>query len=503
MDSKKIFSNSIFLFSRLLITTVVVFFSTRIILDNLGIEDYGIYNVVAGAVVLFTFVNNAMTSSTQRNLTFESVRGNLNDRMQVFNAAFRIHFIFAIISVILLETAGQYFFYKILNIPNSRLFAAQIVFQSVIFMFFVNIASVPFQAAINAYEDMDILAKIGVLDSVLKLGIAFLIGTFSSHRLEIYSILLFFSTLLVGVFYWLYCKKKYEDCLICNINVNKEVYIRLTGFASWTIFGSLASLVRKQGSVIILNIFFGPTINASYGIANQISNQMLVFSETLLKAIGPSIVKSYSSDRMDNVTVLLFTTSRYAFFLFSILAVPLYLEMGFVLKLWLKNVPDHTLIFSQLILFNVLIDVIIGPMISAIQATGKIKSYQIFSGITYLLNIPVAYGLLKFGFSSQYVIVSNIIFTLIMGGIRLYFLKVLVGLSIWSYVTDVLLKVIQFSLLFIPIVYVSHMFFFNGFAQLVLTFFSSIFIGLLLVYLAGSNALEREVIKNFIKKRRF
>lgn len=497
-DSKKILKNSIFLFIRLILTTFISFFSTRIILDRLGVVDYGIYNVIGGVVVLFTFINNSMTSSTQRNLTHELVVGNLKSQITLFNASLRIHLVIAILGIILLETFGQYFVYNVLNIPQDKMFAAQVVYQCTIIMFFLNIIMVPYQAAINAHEHMHIIATRGVIESIAKLIISLSLGLYL-YKLEMYSILLLLLTLILSGSYYLYCRKRYEECQVLNISIDKNIYKSLTSFAGWTLFGAISSLVRKQGSTILINIFFGAASNAAFAIASQISNQLNILSETLLKAIAPQIVKNYSKNNLKEMIKMMCIASKYSYFLFIIVAIPFYIDLEYILKLWLKNVPNYTLVFSKLIIFNVLLDVLLGPMITSIQATGKIKNYQLTSGLVFILNLPTAYVFLNLGFDPQVVIFSNIFFTILIGIIRLYFLNKLIGLSIINWLRDVLFKAVFITIIAYLSLYYLKNIVNEGLIRLFILSILSIILCSFLIFIFGMKREERNYLINFLQ----
>lgn len=497
-DSKKIIKNSIFLFIRLILTTFISFFSTRIILDRLGVVDYGIYNVIGGVVVLFTFINNSMTSSTQRNLTHELVVGNLKSQITLFNASLRIHLVIAILGIILLETFGQYFVYNVLNIPQDKMFAAQVVYQCTIIMFFLNIIMVPYQAAINAHEHMHIIATRGVIESIAKLIISLSLGLYL-YKLEMYSILLLLLTLILSGSYYLYCRKRYEECQVLNISIDKNIYKSLTSFAGWTLFGAISSLVRKQGSTILINIFFGAASNAAFAIASQISNQLNILSETLLKAIAPQIVKNYSKNNLKEMIKMMCIASKYSYFLFIIVAIPFYIDLEYILKLWLKNVPNYTLVFSKLIIFNVLLDVLLGPMITSIQATGKIKNYQLTSGLVFILNLPTAYVFLNLGFDPQVVIFSNIFFTILIGIIRLYFLNKLIGLSIINWLRDVLFKAVFITIIAYLSLYYLKNIVNEGLIRLFILSILSIILCSFLIFIFGMKREERNYLINFLQ----
>jgi O-antigen/teichoic acid export membrane protein len=318
--------------------------------------------------------------------------------------------------------------------------AAIQIYHCVVFIFSLQIIIIPYQAMINAKEDMHVIALHGILDSLFKLVSAYLIILISYDKLKSFGLFLLLFTILTSVFLYVICGIKYKECKVSLKKQNNKLYKDIFSFAGWTVFGSLSSLIKNQGSTILLNIFLGPAVNAAFGIANQIANQIRILAITLLKAVNPQIVMSYGKKNLKEMFDYFITTSKFSFYLVLLFIVPLFLEMNFILNTWLNNVPDFTIVFSKIIIINVLIDVLIGPMITVIQATGKIKYYQIVSGLTFLLNIPVIYLLLYFNFRPVSVIISNIIFTFFVGIIRLLYLKYLLNLSIIGWIKNVLFK---------------------------------------------------------------
>ncbi|TKG95380.1 hypothetical protein EYV94_08020 [Puteibacter caeruleilacunae] len=499
----KILSNTVFLYFRMIITTIITLLSTRIVLRNLGIIDFGIYNVVAGVIMLLAFVNNAMTSSTQRHLSFDMA--NRVNVQNTFNASFRIHILLAIGIFIIGNILGSMFVRELLNIPEARLNSAMIVYHCVLLIFVVNICSIPFQAFINAKEDMHIIAITGIIESFGRLACAYCI-VFMDDRLSAYSSLMVVLAACVACVYMFYSLKKYSECRIGLNSISKEMYKKLAFFAGWTIFGSLASLIKKQGATIVLNIFFGPVINAAFGIANQIANQIGIFSLTVLKAVNPAIVKNYGEGDRDKMIKLMFVSSRFSLYLFSLIAIPLFLEMNYILKTWLDEVPEYTLVFSRVIIIGALIETIIGPLITAIQATARIKYYQLCSGSIFLLNLPVMYILLRIGLGSVTVIVSNICFTVIVGVVRLIFLRSLIGLSLRSWIGKVFINgivvVLSIFICNLPIYFAID----EGFVRLISILFTTVLSTIVFVYYIGAYPDERLYINNILKnvlQRRF
>jgi len=490
-----------YLFIRMLLSLFIVLYSTRIILFNLGVVDYGIYNVVAGFILILGMFNNALTSSIQRFLSISLVDDNSGSPILFFNASIRIHVLFALFILIIGETAGLYFVKSYLNIPNDRLLSAIWVYHSVLFIFVLNVLSIPYQALINAKEDMKIIAIIGLVDSIGKLLTAFSLGYFSYDKLKLFGVLLLFLNAVIFICYFLFCKNNYVESKLHFLKIKKEIYKNLFFFGIWTIFGSISSLIKKQGSMVLLNIFFGPIVNAAFAIANQISNQLTTISQVILKAVNPQIVKSYGENNINEMIKYLNSSSKYSFYLFCFIGIPLFFEMDLIINVWLDKYPKYTLIFSKILILNVLVEILIGPLIIGIQASGKIKYYQLISGLVFMLNLIVMYFLLLFNFTPSSVIFSNIFFTVIVGIIRLFFLKKQIKMPIYYWLKDVLCRCLFIIIIWSLVFYIIFSTFDFGNLKLLMTCIISSIFGVFIVYFLGLNSLEKKYILLYLKSK--
>lgn len=498
---KKILKNSMYLYIRMFLSLFIVLYSTRIILLNLGVVDFGIYNVVAGFILVLGMFNNALTSSTQRFMSISLVDENNDSSVLIFNSSIRIHVLFSIFILIIGETVGLYFVKIYLNIPGDRLAAATFIYHSVLFVFILNVLSIPYQALINAKEDMKIIAFLGLMDSFGKLLIALSLGYFSYDKLKLYGLLLLLLNVAVFICYFLFCKKNYLESKLHFLKIKAETHKELFFFAAWTIFGSISSLIKKQGSMILLNIFYGPIVNASLAIANQISNQLTSISQVILKAVNPQIVKSYGENNIDEMVKYLNSSSKYSFYLFCFIGIPLFFEMDLILRIWLGEFPKYSLIFSKVLILNVLVEILIGPLILGIQASGKIKYYQLISGLVFILNLVIMYFLLLFNFRPSSVIFSNIFFTIIVGIIRLYFLKEQIEMPIFYWLKDVLSRCLFIIIIWSLVLYFVFLNFDFGYFRLLITCVFSSFFGGFIVYFLGLNSVEKKYILTYIKSK--
>jgi O-antigen/teichoic acid export membrane protein len=446
INKKLIIRNSLFLYLRVFIFICFSFYSVRLILDALGIVDYGIYSVLAGVIAMFAFLNNAMTSSTQRHLNFDIGKGDLNGVNITFNASLRIHIFLSLIILIVSETIGLYFINNVLKLPIDRMESAHWLFQCIIFILIFNIICIPYQAIINAKEDMHVIAIQGFFESFGKLLIAISLSYVAFDKLKYFGFMLLMLYILVNISFITYCVKSYKECYLSINKINKKTYNDLLSFASWTLFGALASVSRVQGLSIVLNMFFGPNINASFGVANQVSTQLSGVSTIFLRAVNPQMVKNFGSGNKTNMFKLSMYTSRFSYYILFIIALPFFFKMDFILGVWLKEVPEYASIFGKLMLVNFLLSIITGPLITIMQASGEIKIYQITISLIFLLNIPIAYLLLNYEYPPYYVIFSLIIITSIVNVIKLFFVKFKVKFDILNWLKVVLYRVLLTSL---------------------------------------------------------
>ncbi|WP_254412298.1 hypothetical protein [Dyadobacter diqingensis] len=438
---RKVAINTGILYGRMLLTMAIALYSTRLVLNALGSIDYGIFNLIAGVIAMLSFLNTAMTASTQRFLSFYQGKNDSIKQKSVFSNSLILHLVIGVVIVLSLEIIGLFLFEGFLNIPENRLGTAKIVYHFMSATVFFTVISVPFTGTLNARENMAVLASVSVIEALSKLSIAILLLFLTKDKLEIFGLLTASVSVLSFILYSSYCLFKYQECSISNLFKTDPILLKeLTSFAGWNLFGTLCSLGRTQGLAIMLNIFFGAVVNAAYGIANQVSGQLNFFSYTLLQALNPQIMKSEGANDRQRMLRLSMIASKFGFFSLAIVAIPCMFEMKAILEFWLKEVPDHTLIFCNLILAGTLINQLTIGLQSAIQATGRIKIYQSVVGSIILLNLPIAYILLKLGYPAYMALVSFSLIELIACGFRLYFLNQIAGLSISEYFKSVILR---------------------------------------------------------------
>lgn len=437
------------LYIRMLLTMAVSLYTSRIILNTLGVEDFGIYNVVGGFVTMFGFLNSAMASATQRFLSFEIGKKDFKQLGNVFSMSVNIHLLIAFIILILAETIGLWFLNTQLTIPPERLIAAKWVYQFSILALIVNMLSVPYNAAIIAHERMNIFAWVSIIEVSLKLLIVFMLQWFGFDKLKLYAILVFSVSLFIRMIYGIYCSRNFKESRF-RIYWDKQLFKTLASYAGWNLWGNIAAVIMGQGINVVLNIFFGPVVNAARGIAFQVRAAMNSFVQNFQMAMNPQIIKSYASGDHKYMHQLIFQGAKYSFFLLFMLSLPVLLETEYILKLWLKTVPEYTVIFTRLVLINILIDSISGPLMTAAQATGKIKLYQGVVGGLLILNLPISYLFLHWGYPPQITLWISIGISIIAFLSRLAIVSPLVKLSIKGYLQEVILRILP-VFLFSPI----------------------------------------------------
>lgn len=500
-NNKRIAKNTLFLYTRMILIMLVTLYTSRVILAELGVEDYGIYNVVGGVVMMFSFLNACMSSSTQRFLTFELGKNNQAKVNAIFSASLNIHIIIALIAIIATESIGLYFLNTSLNIPDNRIFAANIVFQFSILTFCVNIIQVPYNAALIAHEKMGIYAYISILEALFKLVIAYSISLISNDKLIIYSILIFIVQLIIRFIFQIYCRKHFEECHF-KLFYDKTLYKKLSVFAGWNLFGSIAWIIKDQGVNIVLNIFFGPSINAARGIALQVSSTVMNFISNFQIALNPQITKNYANGEIIQMEKLVYTGIKFSYFLLLIISLPICLNIDYILTLWLKEVPLYSNYFICLILIDSLMGILFGvPMMTSLSATGNIKKYQIVVSSIIIMILPVSYIALSIIDNVMLPFYIIILFTILSGIARFYFCIKQIGFNLKKYIRQVLLPTFIVSLISIPIsLSIKHTFYtIPSFSSFMILALISCFTVIITVWTFGIKNEKRMIIE-YIKK---
>lgn len=431
-SGKTIARNTLFLYGRMLLVTGVTFFTARIILQSLGASDYGVYNVVGGVVTMLGFLNSALSASTSRFLTYELGVGNKEELSKTFAASLNLHIAIALIVFVFGETIGLWLFYNKLVIPADRMVAAFWVYQFSIVSTMMSFTQVPYNASLISHENMSIYAYVGLYEAFAKLAIAYLIMHMPGDRLICYGLLLMVNSIAIQLFYRLYTKRKYGECRFKLVR-DKSLYKTLLSYSGWDLFGNMACVCQNQCVNILLNVFFGPAVNAARAIALQIQSAVKMFTKNFMIAVRPQVVKNFAENKYDEMYSLSFTTVRLSLLLVMALIIPLIFEIDFVLKIWLGDgYPTETALFARIILFSALIDTMESGQNMAFHAIGRIKTGNIICGSIMILSLPLGWFLLKIGMDASSVFWAIILTNVINLFLTLVIMKGYINFSIKS-----------------------------------------------------------------------
>ena len=494
-DSKRIARNTALLYFRMIFMTGISLYTSRVVLSALGVADFGIYNVVGGIVVLLSFLNVSMASATQRFLNIELGKHDKVGLKNVFETSIVIHLLIAICVLLLIEFLGVWFLNNYMIINADRMIAANVVLQFSVLSLLITIVSVPYNAAIIAHEKMSAFAYFSVVEALLKLLIVYLLLIIPYDRLEVYSVLMMVVALIVRLLYCYYCRIHFEECKSTHLAFNPALIKEMLGFSSWTIVGSLGSMSHTQGIGIIMNMFFGVTVNAAQGIANQIIHIVNQFVSNFMTALNPQIVKTYAANEIDSMHLLLKNGSRLGVFLVALFAVPLVIETPFVLNLWLEEVPEYTSIFVRIILITSLCNAYASPLSVAKGATGDIKTYQVILTSLGLLHLPLAWFFFELGFGPEYAMYIYFILVNIMQLFRIIIVCRSINMPLKPFFVDVLMRsFLAISFAFI-LSYMAHICLSNTMILSVFSLFLSFLLVMASFFFLGISRRERYIIR--------
>lgn len=501
MDQRgsRIAKNTLMLYIRMFITMGIGLYTGRVILDALGVEDFGIYNVVAGVVGMFSLLTGSLSSAISRFITFEIGSGNVERLRRVFSTSIVIQIVLAVLIAILVESVGLWFLNNKLVIPPDRMYAARWVLHISTLTCVIGLLKVPYNATIIAHERMSLFAILTVVESISKLAVAYFIMISPIDRLIFYAILTGGVSLVISGLYFVYGRVHFQECRNIKLRYHKSIFREMFSFAGWNFIGSSSAVLRDQGINILLNLFWGATVNAARGVSMQVVNAITQFSSNFMIALTPQITKSYASGDMDYMMRLVFRGSRFSFYLLLILSLPIFLNTSYILNLWLKEVPEYTVLFIQLTIVYCLIETLSRTLITSMAATGKIRNYQIIvGGVGGLLNFPLAYLVLWLGARPEMVVVTIIFASLVCLGLRLYLLRGMIGLSAKKFLRDVVLNVIKVTALSLFVPFVLDSYLDEGMLSLVLTTMICVVTTGLAVYFVGCDRYEREFFRGKI-----
>lgn len=498
--NKRIVKNTIFLYIRTFVSMIISLYTSRKILEALGVSDFGIYNVVGGVITMLTFLNSSMSVATQRFLTVElgkKDRGNYN---QIFNMTVLIHIGLAALVLIAAETVGLWFVNTYLNIPAGRMSAANWVYQASVLSTILSILQTPYHASIVSHEHMHIYAYVGLGESFGKLFLVFLLIVYPYDRLIFWGFIMFFFQFLMAIIYRVYCIRQFPECKL-RLKWDSSVFNSMLRFTGWNMFGTVAYLLKDQGVNVLMNMFGGPVANAARGVSYQISGAVQGLTGGFQSAVNPQITKRYAANDSEGTCRLLCESSKISYFLLFIIALPVMMEADFILNLWLVEVPPMAPLFTRIILIESLLTTLGNPMITSLMATGDIKWYQIVVGSSLLFIVPIAYIFLKVGFPIETALIVSALFLFLGDVLRIIFCKKQIGLSLRLYGLKVVLPITIVTILSVILPGVIHYNLSEGWTRLILSTVVSCLIVAILIYTIGLTAIERNFIITGIVSR--
>ena len=497
-NNKRIAKNTIMLYIRMFVMMAISLFTSRVVLEALGIEDYGIYNVVGGIVVLFTFVNNAMVSSTQRYLNYALGQNNLSEAQKIFSASLTIYWCLILLFIVLAETVGLWFLNNYINIPTGKEIAANWVYQFSIITTIINILRVPYNAVIIAYERMSFYAYLCIVEAIVNLAVVYALFLLQ-NKLIAYSMLVAVTALIIYICYYAFCRKNFIICKYI-FNYDKKIYRGLISFSGWSIFGSFANISANYGLNILQNLFFGVNVNAAMGVSTQLNAAVYNFVGNFQTAFNPQIIKSYATGNNKYFIELILKSAKYSFYLLYIIALPVFICCPDILEIWLKEVPEYSITFCRIMLLYSAIDSLQCALWISAQANGQIKFYQILMSAIILLNIPFAYIAIKLFNAPTAVLIVRVLVNMLLAVGRVIYLNKTYGFPIKTYLTKVIwpaFVVILFSFPIPMIFYSIH----NNIGGMILSILLSITIACIVIYVFGISTSERKVVQVYIKNR--
>lgn len=499
-NNKRIAKNTLLLYLRMLFMMVIGLYTSRVILDKLGEVDFGIYNVVGGFVTMFAIISGAMTSATQRFLSFEIGKGREGNVKEIFGTMVYIHLFLALVILLVGEVVGVWFLNVHMNFPPTRYNAANWVFQLSLLVFILNVINVPYNGALIAYEKMSAFAYFSIFDAIFKLAICYIITLTPFDKLVVYAVLMALTQILLLLIYFVYCRVKFQECRFTG-KFNVEYGKNVGSFVGWNLIGSLAGIAKEQGVNIVLNMFFGPAVNAARGIAYQVLSKLNGFVTNFQMAMNPQIIKNYASGDRTSMYKLVFRGAKFSYVLLLTLSLPVIIESPMILSLWLKNVPEYTVIFLRLVLFIALLNTLSNPLIISMHASGKVRDYQIVVGGMSLLTLPLVYlGFKICGLQPYHAMTICFIVEFVCHVLRLFMLKQSMNFPMKEYLCQVTAKVIFITLISLVIPVYIHIHINHEILRFLLVCITSIVSVLLFSYLGVLNLNEKNLVRQKVAK---
>lgn len=497
-SNKRLAKNTLFLYFRMLFLMAVNLYTSRVTLQVLGVEDFGVYNVVSGIVVMFSFLARAMSGTCTRYMSVAIGKNDINEVQKIFSNSIVAHLFLMGIVLLLLETVGLWFVLNTINLPAGRETVANIVYQLAVLSICLNVIRIPFNSSIVANEHMNFYAYSSIVEGVLKLVIVWILLIVPFDKLVSYSFLLVANVAIINLWYLWYCRSHFEGNRL-TLKVEKKSLKEMLTFSWWNTIGGLSDMAWQQGTNIILNMFHGVTLNATMGITNQVRTAVYSFVQNIQVAANPQIIKAYAPDEKSRFFNLIFATSKFSFYLMLLIAFPIILNVDFILELWLKTPPPRASVFTSLTMLFCIFDSVSGPLWTANQATGDVKAYNLWTSWLLLLNIPAAYFLFTMGFAPESMLVARIILMLLNISFQVVLTKKKTEMSIKAYLQKVFLPSI---IVMVPTMLCSYFTLqgFDGWSKLILTLIlNTAYLGVF-IWILGTSKHEKSFAKNYISK---
>lgn len=497
-DNKRIAKNTMFLYFRMLLSMVVSLYTARVVLNALGASDYGLYNVVGGVISILSVLTVLVSSGTQRFLNYEMGQNAPVSRLkEIFSSSLTIYLAIYLLIFLLGETIGLWFVNNKLVVPTDRIFAVNIVYQVTIIQMLLSFIQSTYTSAILAHERMDVYGYVGVGEPLLRLILILLLPFCVFDKLIAYSLIVFVMGFSVTLFYIFFCRKNFEECRF-QISRNLVQIKKMLSFTVWNLMEALSNTLNGQGLNILLNLFFGPIVNAARAVAFQVSNAVNAFALNFLIATYPQITKSYSAGNTEDFYNLMIRAGKFAFMVLSILMIPIIINIDYILELWLKTPPESSSLFVTLVLISQLIRITSEPLYTGIQATGNIRKYQIITNVITILNLPLCYLLLMKWSNPVLVFYATIGVNTIFVISRLYFIRKLTYFPSWHYLKVIIMKCLApFLIAFMPMYILNSYFEVNVVVLCLVSFVSIVWTCIIYFLLSMSKNERRQILKWF------
>lgn len=499
-ENKRIAKNTIYLYLRMVVTLCISLYTSRAFLNILGVEDYGIYNVVGGFVSMLSIVSGSLTNASSRFLTFEMGRGNMECLKQTFSTILIVLIVISFIVIIIGETVGIWFLREYIVIPEHRYNAALFVFHCSLISFIVNIISIPYISLVTAHEKMDFYAVMSILESVLKLSIVFLLYKSPFDKLYYYAFLYVLVGIIIRIIYHIYCHIHFDESKFKFV-FNKDIYKNIYSYSLWVTIGGSSAILKEQGVNVLINIFFGVILNAARGIAMQVYGVITQFSSNIGTAITPQITKSYAAGNVERSIFLTFILARAQGYMLILISIPIWIEADYILKIWLGEVPYYTVIFTRWVIVLAWVRTLENTHGPLYLATGNVKKLQLIGGGLMLLNLPVSYLLLKIGYAPESTMIVGCVMEIIVMLVVFHYLEKITGFPLKNFILEVLVPMLLVIFLSASFSYGIHCCIDEGFLRFILICFLSVMSSSVCIFYIGMKRDERKMVCAFLRQR--